>query len=249
MKNKKFAIVAVSLGFILAVGMTMNAEVSIRQGINGRVHEIKMPLYIKAMEFLSRHYEYQRITREIIGGCNSDEEKVLAILIWTHSNIRPTPSGFPVTDDHILNIIIRGYGSADQSQDVFTNLCTYAGFPSFFMRAFTEDRRAYHVLSFVMLNGKWRVFDAYNKIFFQTRTGEIASIEDLTGDKSIIEDSDMANKLYMGIPYKEFYYGLKPIRIFTTLRPGKQMPLKRVIFEIKRVLGMEKEKLEDDRLR
>ena len=240
-KNKKLIAITVCMGLILVIGLVMNAEVSIRQGINGHVRQVRMPLYIKIMEFTTRHYEYQRISREIMKGCNTDEEKVLAILRWTHENVKPVPQGMPIVDDHILNIIIRGYGAADQSQDVFTNLCSYAGFPAFFERIYTKDRRAYYVLSFVRLNGKWRVFDSYNENYFRTKNGDIASVEDVIADRSLIEHSDIAGKLYGNVSYKEFYYNLKPVTEIKTLRSDKQMPFKRVVFEVKKALGIEKE--------
>jgi len=49
--RKKLIYVLVGLGLIIIVGIGVNTEVSIRQGINGRVREIRMPLYVKAMEF------------------------------------------------------------------------------------------------------------------------------------------------------------------------------------------------------
>ncbi|MFA5142554.1 MAG: hypothetical protein WC522_00110 [Candidatus Omnitrophota bacterium] len=247
LKKRLLLSIPVCLAIVLAIGLVMNMQVSIRQGINGRVREIKMPLYIKAMEFLARDYEYHRITREIIKSCNTDEEKALAIFDWTHENIKPTPPGMPIVDDHILNIIIRGYGAVDQSQDVFTNLCAYAGLPAFFMRVYTPDRRAYYPLSFVKIKGRWRVFDSYNKKYFRTNSGEIAGVEDLASDRSIIDKDDIAGRLYGGVPYKEFYYNLKPwADEAKTMRSEKQMPLKRFIFEMKKSFGIEKEEIVTD---
>ena len=247
MRKNKLIITIACVGLIFVVAMAMNIEVSIRQGVNGRVREIRMPLYIKTMEFLTRHYEYQRIAKEITKGCNTDEEKVLAILAWTHENIKPVPQGMPVVDDHILNIIIRGYGDNEQSQDVFTNLCSYAGFPAFFERIYTKDHRGFYTLSFVKLNGKWRVCDSSNNEYFMTKDGAIASVDEIIADSSIIEKSDIADRLYGKIPYKEFYYNLKPITGIKTLRPEKQMLIKRLIFEIKKALGVEKEEDEADK--
>ena len=60
--------------------------------------------------------------------------RVLAVFDWTARRIQPTPEGWPVVDDHILNIIIRGYGMTDQRADVFATLTTYAGVPAFWQR-------------------------------------------------------------------------------------------------------------------
>jgi len=147
----------------------------------------------------------------------------------------------PVVDDHILNIIIRGYGEIDQSQDVFTNLCSYAGISSFCMKVYDENHAVWYPLSFVKITGKWRVFDSYNGLYFRMQNGQIASVEDMIADRSIIENSDIAGRSYRGVLYKEFYYNLKPVSEIKTLRPEKQMVLKRIIFEVKKTLGFEKE--------
>jgi len=240
MRKNKLILIMVCAGLISGAIMAMNTEVTIRQGINGRVREIRMPLYIKAMEFLSRNYEYQRIAKEITKGCITEEEKALAILAWTHENIKPVPQGMPVVDDHILNIIIRGYGAIDQSQDVFANLCTYAGLPAFYTRAYAGDHRVYYPLSFVKIGGKWRVFDPYNNVYFRTKDGAIAGVEDIMADRSLIEKCRIADQSYGQVRYKEFYYNLKPVTRSSMLRSEEQMPLKRAVFEIKKALGIEK---------
>ena len=59
----------------------------------------------------------------------------MEIFIWTCENIRKQPDGLPVIDDHVWHIIIRGYGEPDQSSDVFTTLCNYAGIRAFYALA------------------------------------------------------------------------------------------------------------------
>lgn len=243
-RQKKLITIAVCLCAALVIGIVMNTEVFILQSVDGRIHQVRMPLYAKASEFLSRHYEYRRLAKEITSGCRTEEEKALAILAWTHKNIKPMPSNTPVVDDHILNIIIRGYGIPGQSQDVFTNLCVYAGIPAFCMLVDSDGGRARYPLSFVRLGGKWRPFDSYYDRYFRTRTGDIASVEEIMADRSIVDNAYMADTMVGGAPYKEFYHNLKPIEDTGTLRAEKQMPPKRAIFEVKKALGIEKEELD-----
>ena len=117
-------IVVAGLGFAALPATT-------RQGLNFEVSARRTPLYIKAMEFLVRDHEYRRLADEITAGATTDEQRALALFGWTRTHIRPRPGGWPVVDDHILNIIIRGYGEDDQMADVFTTLTTYAGVPAF----------------------------------------------------------------------------------------------------------------------
>lgn len=240
-RSKRFILIAASLALILAIVMAMNVEVSTRQGFNGHVRLIRMPLYVKAMGFLARNYEYQRMVKEITRGCHTEEEKVLAIFNWTHENIKPVPPGMPVVDDHILNIIIRGYGSVDQSQDVFTTLCCYAGIPAMWEQAYAKGRTVWYPVSLVRIGGKWRVFDSYYNKYFRNKNGEIASIEDIVTDRSIIAKSGIAGRLCNGIPCEEFYYNLKPVKYTEMTRPEQQMPLKRLVFEIEKAIGLKRQ--------
>jgi len=236
----KISISVISVLLIFA-GIVMNLEVSIRQGSGGHYRTIKMPLYVKWTEFLARHYEYARIAKEVTSPYKTDEEKALAIFKWTRANIKDVPKNMPLTDDHILNIIIRGYGVPEQFQDVFTTLCTYSNIPAFWRRIYDNEHKVKYGLSFVRLNGKWRVFDAYYGIYFRTNGGDIASVDDIVKDSSLIKGKGIDTISIMGVPYDEFYHNLKPITIPMTSRAEKQMPLKRILFELKKLIRAEKE--------
>jgi len=237
MKRKNIFIFIILAGL---AGAILNLDTSITCGVNGHYSEIHMPLYVKWIEFLGRHYEYKRMAKAITAGCKNDEERVLALLGWVHQNIKDTPQGMPSFDDHVLNIIIRRYGVPEQFQDVFATLSSYSGSPAFWQRIYDKDHRARYPLSFVNMHGKWRVFDAYRGKFFRANAGDIASVEDIMHDRSLIKGDDVDAIVYRGVPYKEFYYNLQPLTQPTTLRAEKQMPLKRIVFEIKKILGIEK---------
>ena len=239
MRNRRNIYIAI--GAIITIGIALNAEVSIRQAVDGRLREIKMPLYAKVIEFLARHYEYERIAKDVTRGCVTDEDKVLALFEWTHRNIRKVPKGMSVYDDHIVNIIIRGYGTCDQSQDVFTTLCTYAHISAFWATIPDREHKVTYPLSFVKLKGTWRVFDSCYGKYFRTKTGEIASVEDVANDRSLVEGEDMNWIVAEGVAYKDFFYNVKPIKEGGTLRAQKQMPFGRIVFEIRKAIGLERD--------
>lgn len=232
-----------ALLIIFAVLAIANIEVHITQSIDGVTRQIKMPLYVKWIEFLSRHYEYRRIAAEITSGCDNDTDKALAILKWTHENIRRVPAGMPVVDDHVYNIIVRGYGTDGQSQDVFTTLCAYSDIPAFWDRLYDASHKVRFLMSFVKIDGRWLVFDSYNNRYFRTSEGQIASVNDILSDASSEEGVGLGSALYRGMTFKEFYSELKTVsKDGSTKRPYKQMPLSRVLFEIKKAIGIEIEK-------
>lgn len=240
---RRIRYLAIFLILFAAVIAAANIDVSIRQGVDGRLRYIHMPLYVKWTQFLARHYEYGRLAKEITSNCRTDEEKALAILEWTHDNIRELPAGAPVIDDHVLNIVIRGYAVPEQFQDVFTTLCSYAGLPAFLEKFYDKERKARNFVSLVKINGKWRVFDAFHGKYFRKDDGEIASVEDIVNDPSLVRGEEVDNIVINGVPYKDLYYSidLRQVRDGVTLRPYRQMPLHRIIYELKKAFGIEKE--------
>lgn len=240
--NKRYTLVLWAF-FIISGVLLLNIDVSIRQGIDGRYRYIHMPLYVKWTQFMARHYEYSRLASEITAGCRTDEEKALAVLKWTRENIKDIPQGMPLVDDHILTIIIKGYGSPSQFHDVFTTLCSYAGLPAFWDDPYDRGHKIKYPVSFVKIRGRWRVFDAYRGIYFKNNRGEIASVEDILKDPSIVSGKGIDGLSIGGIPYKDVYYNLdlKEADAGKTFRSYRQMPLSRIYYEIKKAMGLEKD--------
>lgn len=241
---KRITLMLIALSAVVFIA---NIPTSIRVGIDGRYNMIRMPLYVKWIQFLSRHYEYERLSREITADCKTKEEKVLAILKWTKDNLRDVPTGMPVCDDHVLYIIIRGYAVQEQFQDVFVTLCTYAGMPAFFDKFYDKEHKVVYYLSFVNIDGRWSVFDAYYGKYFRKPSGEMLIVEDILKDPSLVKGEDIEHIMVNGAPYREFYHSLNPayslnigqIKRGITLRTRSQMPGPRIVLEIKKALGIE----------
>lgn len=220
------------VGSIIIIVIFLNFQVSYKQGINFQVRSVSIPLYLKVMDFFDRHYNYKNLTGKIISPSDSEEQRVMKLLAWTHDNIRDVPEGFPVVDDHVWHIIIRGYGTVDQSNDVFTTLCNYAGVDAFFDFIYSADKNKMVVLSFVKLNNSWRVFDSYNGVYFKNRKGGIASLEDIKeGDWMV---SSAARIIRQNSDYAKYLENLSPIGDIGFKRANIQSPLRRLIFQFKK---------------
>ena len=233
--------IALALILLSVAIFAANLPSSIQVGVDGHYRLVHMPLYVKWTQFLARHYEYARLSKEITSGCKTDEQKALAILNWTRENLKDVPAGMPVCDDHILYTIIRGYAVPEQFQDVFTTLCSYAGMPAFWDKFYDKGHKVSYYLSFVSISGKWRVFDAYYGKYFRKDGGEIASVEDILNNPSLLRGGGIDQIVIRGVPYRDFYYNinLEQIRKGITLRPYRQMPLHRMIYEMKKMLKLE----------
>lgn len=157
------------------------------------------------------------------------------LLEWTRGHIRRIPPGFPLVDDHILHIIIRGYGEEEQSADVFTCLSSYAGIPAFWgvvTPGAGEQKRL--ILSFCRVGGQWTVWDVARGIAFRRKDGSLASVSELATDPDL--RSFNARRLkHRGRLYADYLSnGLPHFFVPAFTRPEKQMPCPRFLFEVER---------------
>lgn len=234
-KFKRFLLFAVICSiFFLCLTAFLNIKVITRQGINDEQHIISVPLYLKVLDFLDRHYNYKILAERITKGSKSDTQKAMKIFEWTCSNMRRKPESLPVIDDHAWHIIIRGYGVNDQFQDVFTTLCNHAGLNAFFSMVPEEPNgKKGKSLSFVKLNGKWSVFDVYNGVYFVDDKGDVADKDELLSGnwKTICISGEQ-----VAIPYGKNFRNLNLIdfRNWNYNRAAIQSPFRRLIFWVKR---------------
>ena len=206
------------------------APVTTRQQVDYQPSVKQVPLYAKAIAFLHRHIEYGLLAREITQGLRSERERALAVFEWTRTHIRPTPKGWPIVDDHVLHIIIRGHGAADQQADVFTTLARYAGLPAFW-------RQGRVVFSFVRVDGRWAMFDVANGLAFADASGALIEVEELLRRPELVQ-AVAGPRSIGGIPYSGHVEALRPFRVPEVLRAEQQMPWPRLVFELRRALMM-----------
>jgi hypothetical protein len=154
----------------------------------------------------------------------------MRIFSWTHNNIRKAPKELPVVDDHVWHIIVRGYGVKDQSQDVFTTLCNIAGVGAFFSGIYAEDSSGVIILSFVKIQEKWYVFDAYRGVYFKDKHGRLADI----GSKNEWLAATLDGQ--PDIDYTPYLKNLPTIKDIGLNRSNTQSPFNRLLFEIKKIL-------------
>src|SRR3989338_1635397 len=230
MKKYKSRLFFCILGLMIFICLVafLNVKVTTKQGVYGQVRIIRIPLYLKILDFYDRHYNYQWVVNRIIKDTDSDSERAFKLFKWTCDNIRKAPEGYPIIDDHVWHIIIRGYGVSDQSSDVFSTLCNYAGLDSFFMSIGAKRMP----LSFVKLKNKWCVFDPYRGTYFKDEKGNIADVDTLRFANWNTEYL----KEKPSIDYAELFHSLPVIEKTGLTRANIQSPLNRFLFEINKFI-------------
>lgn len=221
------------IGIILLVILVLNLKVTTSIGIDYRVYTKSMPLYLKVLDFFDRHFQYRQLIREITSGCKTDEEKALKAFAWTCKNIKRVPEGFPIIDDHIWYIIVRGYGAGDQHADVFTTLCNYAGVDAFYASVRNIQTKSKKPLSFVKINEKWTLFDPYAGVYFINSDCQLASIEEIKAGQWGLVSFKMPSKT--NADYASYVAELPLVNNANLMRFSLQTPLKRLFHELKKL--------------
>lgn len=228
--RKKPAIIVSLILMFSAAAIFLNMQVTTRQGVDFKIKEIRLPLYMKLFDFMNRYYNYKALVGRIIKKGDSQNSRSMKILTWTYQNIKGQPEMLPVVDDHVWHIIVRGYGIPEQFSDVFTTLCNNAGMDSFF--SFDMKRSLEIPLSFVKIEGKWYLFDPYNGAYFIKKDNSgLSDIDCLTkGDWKVKYLTQGNEKVYN----YELYFKNIPENIFKgNLKRGQiQSPLKRIMYEV-----------------
>ncbi|MBI3019120.1 MAG: transglutaminase domain-containing protein, partial [Deltaproteobacteria bacterium] len=195
-----------------------------RQGVNWEVREIKIPLYFKALQFFSRHYEMKHYTHQILQNEQDDLEKIKKLHTWIDLYIHTTPKGFDIIDDHPLHILIRRYGTGDQMADLFSLLCTYAGLKAFY-KDFKVDQGACN-LAFVQYQETWYAFDFFHGIEFMNDQ-MWATLQDIQNNHFILKNSHKNKTTLSQDDYYALLKNFNPNHSFST-RNLQQMPWPRL---------------------
>ena len=202
-------------------------------GVNFIVSRHTLPLWVKAVDFIDRDLNLTRTAQTVLGHVEGDDAKAAAALAWTRTNVRPTPTGVPIVDDHIWYVIVRGYGEPDQQADVFTTLLSYAGVPAYW--GFIGDEPLEIPISYVWIRERWRVYDVTRGLVFRNADGELASPHDLAADHALIRTA--ASGSADVDDYLARFAGYQPPTHPEVLRADLQMPRRRLWFEARRLVG------------
>ncbi len=230
------------LVLMTAVGVVGIARVPVtsRQGVDGVVTTYRIPLYAKALDFVTRADNYGRLAGRIVGSDPDETARVLRLFEWTRANVRDTPREFPIVDDHVWHIVMRGYGQDDQKADVFTTLAAYAGLRAYWMLLRISPREVLP-LSLVEVDRRWRMFDVANGIVFRTKRGQLATPEELAATPSLVCVAAGAGRHYNNHPYAAYFANFRVPTPPDITRSELQMVWPRVRYQLKQLFNPSRE--------
>ena len=198
--------------------------VTTRLGIDYQWSSQRIPLYEKAVNFLSRDLQIRRLAREITAGASSQGEKLLRIFSWVTTTIRPVPEGFPVVDDHIFHIIVRGYGAEDQRTEAFVTLAGYAGFQARVARLEPPHSPGnFLFVALVRCGTKTYVFDVNHRILFRDEHDHLADVDQLLVTPQLV-DAAAQGLVVHGVPYHQYFLGLDRAKVSSRTQAQQLWP-------------------------
>ncbi len=231
---KKAIPISIIVLSVVTFVIIFNIKVTTRVGVNYEWYTVKIPLGLKILNFLDRHYNYSELVKRIIKDASTDEEKALKIFEWVHKNIKEVPDGFAIIDDHTWYVIVRGYGASDQFSDVFAVLCDYAGINAYYSKVGANNKKIIF-LTFVKIDKRWRVFDPFNGVYFKNSKGGFATIDNFKNkDFSIVSVSGKK----VDLNYEEYLINLPDIQDAPLNRAKIQSPRNRLLFSVKKRLKL-----------
>lgn len=127
MKRFTIGLIVGALGAVLLLLLVGQIPTKGFEGVDDRIIVHEMPLWEKAAKFYIRHREFRQWAEKAAGGETDPQRRVLRLMEWTRSQVKPIPPGLPLVDDHISHIVLRRYGNDGQLSELFTALTTYTG--------------------------------------------------------------------------------------------------------------------------
>ena len=209
--------------------------VTTRVGVNYQGSSRRMPLYEKAINFISRDLQTRRIAQDITAGASGEDDRLVKIAAWVTAHIHAVPSSLPVVDDHPLHILIRGYGAEDQRAEAFALLAGYSGFRASVAKLRPPGAATPVMMGLVQAGHRTLAFDVIHEVIFRNERGALADVQELLRNPALVTSA--AHGLVIdGLPYEQYVMELRHSGSGFS-RNEAQQPWQRLRQELARLTG------------
>lgn len=138
-------------------------------------------------------------------------------------------------DDHVLNILIRGYGAPDQQAEALAILASYRGLPATAVKLAVEDIHDPVLLTVIRTDRKRVLFDVRNGVVFRRRDGSLADVDDLARDSGLVARAAPGLTI-RGVPYERYFATFSRV-VPSFARMELQKPWPRLKAEMRKLLA------------
>ena len=181
MKAKLLILSSIVIFFILIAQVDTERKIS----INYEVWVYKIPVYLKLLDFMNRHYNYKHLADNINNKNSTDKDKIINTTNWVISNIKKINlnQDIDIVDHHPLTIVERRLGIDEQFSDILSVLLVYSNIDSFFTLIKLDNVDDYYPLTFFKIYDYWSIVDPQNGIFFLDEKNNFINIDNLKKQK------------------------------------------------------------------
>ena len=193
----------ISILGILLLGIIAYWPVQTRVGVDYEWSESSIHFYEKATNFFSRHFQAKHLVSNLLKKIDYPEDQLQLLFAWSRDHVRSTPPGFPVIDDHVWHIIVRGYGATDQRTEAFALLASYAGFPATVTAMEIPGTDGGVIVALVKIGQLLHVFDVEHGFVFLDEHGQLIDAARLATAPEVV--SSITNGIEIaGRPYEHY---------------------------------------------
>jgi hypothetical protein len=185
-------------------------------------------------------------------GKSGDEEIALGLWSYVVKNRCHDWPSHPSNEgvDPVKLFSVYGYGFCSQAAKALAILANKVGFESRVRHA-----KGQHVVCEILVNGEWAMFDADGEVFYRTKEGKIASVDELceTPDLIFTQQSPVYSHAKLKEIYSNHHFVTTPLDKFANftphiilpkLRPGEELQFsieKKGLFFVSRYLEVPRE--------
>lgn len=174
---------------------------------------LSAPFFSLILKASLRDHTYRAIIMHVIAqeetrGIKSDLEITKKLFYYTAKHTLLNPGDLLPYEDKELGYLINGLVYCDYAADILATLCAHKGIPARYAMLMDKDGVSPHTITEVFLDGKWRIFDPAEISYYRTKSGELATLEDLSEDPDLILENKRMQKIYpAGLPdvYKKMF--------------------------------------------
>ena len=98
MGKKKFIFLFVLI-FFLTIFFLVNQKTTRLIGVNYKITESQIPIYLKIMDFYDRHYNYKYLVKNINKNVDNEKDVILNTTRWIQNKIKKIPEGVDIIDN------------------------------------------------------------------------------------------------------------------------------------------------------
>jgi len=174
-----------------------------------------------------REHVYSQLLMRVIAlresaGETSSSGIAKKLFFYTVRNTLLNPGDTIPYDGKALDYLTNGLVYCDYQADILASLCAPMNIPARYCMLRDKDGVSPHTVAEIEISGKWGVFDVAEACYYSNRSGDFASVEDLSNDPQLLFGNKRWQELKKhspeGFDAKVAYYG----RMFPSPMPPER---------------------------